>query len=512
MAQSRDSRKKATLWNYLFLNVGFLIAVVNGILIVPLYLHFINSSVYGAWLATGNILNWITMVDPGVSGVMLQRVAHAKGKGNKQEIGLTITSGIAISLILFALAVIIGYSISFFIADIAKINDAYKTDIITAFRIAIWGTAFSLLANTFTNIILAYQKTKIHGMFLNGINIAGIVVNIILLVGGFGVFSLAYANLFRGGATLAYAVLVSRYLIKKDEVGLKFETKYFKSFSKIFTYTFSSRLFDTLASNIDLILVSRYLGSHYVTILDLCRRPIKIVSGLANNITISMLPALSHLFGSGDKQTIKAVAFRIWTVILWTSCFIVSGFILFNNSLINIWVGNDLWIGTRDNIIMCVSFLLLAIGYNLSNITYSMGDIKNNSLINMVRNATYLILLYLLAKTMGITGVLLAFGVPLFILLYYYPKKVYEIALFTQADVKSILKETLVIAVITISCAVLSSVVNIRLNFGWLAVFGIIYAVLFFSALFIFSNRFRQEVIQLKKSISPKVRQLNIIR
>lgn len=508
MSNSYNSRKKSTLWNYLFLNVGFVIAIINGILIVPLYLHYINSAVYGAWLATGNILAWITMVDPGVSGVVLQRVAHAKGKGDKKEVGLTIASGIAISLVLFVLAVIIGYVVSFFISDIAKIDENYSADIIKCFRIAVWGTAFTLLAYTFSNIILAYQKTKIHGMFLNGINIAGIIINTILLIGGTGIFSLAYANLFRGAATLIYAVIVSRYLINKDAVTLKFELNYFKSFSKIFTYTFSSRLFEILASNIDLILVSRYLGSHYVTVLDLCRRPIKIVSGIANNITISMLPALSHLFGSGENQTIKVVAFRIWSIVLWVSAFIMGGFILFNHSLIKAWVGADFWIGTGNNILLCVSIFLLAIGYSLSNITYSMGDIKNNSLINILRNVIYVILLYWLSKTMGLTGVLLAFCLPLIIPLLYYPKKVCEVSFFGRKDIKKIMQETFIVTGIILVCIAASWFFNIDFALPALMAGAIGYSVLFFFTLFILSNGFRHDVLQLKRSLLLKVKGL----
>lgn len=499
------SRKKTTLWNYLFLNVGFVILVVNGILIVPLYLHYIGSAVYGAWLATGNILNWITIVDPGVSGVILQRVAHANGKNDKTEVGLAVASGVAISMVLFALSLVLGYTISFFIDDIAKIDTKFRVEIISSFRIAIWGTAFSLLANTFTNVVLAYQKTKIHGFFLNGINITAIIINVCLLLTDFGVYSLAYTSLFRGFATLLYSVIVSRYLIKKDNVFLKFELVYFKSFSKIFTYTFSSRLFDIIASNIDLIVVSRYLGSHYVTVLDLCRRPIKIATSLSNNITISMLPALSHLFGAGDAKTIQTVALRIWRVILWLSAFIIGGFILFNHSLIITWVGKELWIGNTNNIVLCISFLLLAIGYNLSNITYSMGDIKNNSLINIVRNVVYLITLYFLSKAFGLTGVLLSFAIPLFILLAYYPKKVCQIAFFTKNNIRAVVNETSVVGIIIAVCSILSYSINIEVSFAWLIGLAALYAAFYIGMLFLFSKGFKGEMAGIRRQIISRI-------
>ena len=492
--QKNNSRKKTTLWSFLFLNIKFVISVVNGILIIPLYLYYIDSPVYGAWLATGNVLTWITMVDPGVSDVLLQRVSFALGKNDKNEVGVAITSGIFISIVLFILSMGIGYALSFFISDIANIDHQYRSEIETSFRIAIWGTVLSLVSNTFSNIILAFQKTKLHGIYVNGIMFFSIIVNVVLLVMHFGVYALAYTSLFRGLSTFGAAVILALFLIHQNKIKLRFQFDYFKTFSKVFVYTFSSRLFDTFASNIDLIIVSRYLGSQAVTVLDLSRRPLRIVSGLANNVTISMLPALPHLFGSGETEKIKSTIMRIWMIILWMSGFIIGGFILFNFSLVNNWVGAQFWIGNTNNVIMCLSFLLLSIGYNLSNITYSMGDIKNNSLINLVRSIAYLFFLFILAKTIGMPGVLLAFLLPLFIMVWYYPRKVCKEARLSTIEMKILIKESLLIGAVILAVIIASYCFVIQLSWLWLIIGSGIYAAGFLGLLVCCSDPFRKEI------------------
>ncbi len=496
MAENKNdhSRKKTTLWNFLFLNIGFVISIFNGILIIPLYLHYIDSSLYGAWLATGNILTWITVVDPGVGDVLLQKVAFAIGKNDKKEIGVAIASGIIISAGLFILSVLIGYLFSFFIGDIAKINPLYRHDIINCFRIALWGTAFSLLADTFRNIVLAYQKTKINGMFLYSVIVIAIVLNIVLLVLHFGVYALAYAALFRGAAIFAYSLVLTIILIRKNKVHLTFQRQYFKSFSGIFAFTFSSRLFETIATNIDLILVARYLGTGAVTVLDLSRRPLKLASGLSNNITISMLPSLPHLFGSGQMEKIRITVMRIWTTLLWSSGFLICGFVLFNYNLTSNWVGKQYWVGNGNNIIMCVSFFLLSIGYNLSNITYSMGDIRNNSIINVVKSIVYLGFLFILAKTMGMTGVLIAFLLPLVIIVVYYPRKVTTEAVLSKENRKDILTETVRICLLILVCALLVSALHYDLSWGGLIAAGALYTALFAVLLYYSSRLFRNEM------------------
>jgi O-antigen/teichoic acid export membrane protein len=500
---SVGSRQKSTLWNFFFLNIGFIITIFNGILMIPLYLHYMSGPVYGAWLATGNILTWITIIDPGVAGVILQRVSFSIGKNDREDIGLAITSAILISTVLFFIAMLFGYALSFYIGGIAKIDVRYRGDIIGAFRIAMWGTAFSLLADTFRNIILAYQKTKFHGILLYSVLVASIVLNVVLLVMHMGVYALAYTSLFRGVLIFGFALFYSLMLLKKNQIKFNFKYLYFKSFSKIFAFTFSSSLFETIASNVDLILVSRYLGSQAVTVLDLCRRPIRMVSGVANNVTISMLPSLPHLFGSGDNEKIKATITRIWNVIIWITGFIIGGFILFNYSFISDWVGNKFWIGNTNNIILCISILLWSLGYNLSNITLSMGDIKNNSLLTIIRSILYIIALFSLAKLFGMTGVLIAFLIPGITMVSYYPKKLYQSVLTKDLGLL-ILREALLTCFILIVCAIISRLFIINLKWFWLIIYSGIYSITFLFTAAIFSRSFKNEIMNVVSMVKLK--------
>jgi O-antigen/teichoic acid export membrane protein len=499
------SRKRSTIWNFVFLNVGFFITLCNGLLIIPLYLHYITAPMYGAWLATGNILTWITIIDPGVSGVLLQRVSFYIGERNKEQVGLAITSGILISSVLFFFALLAGYGLSFFMIDIARIDSAYSKDILGSYRIAMWGTALALLADTFRNIILAYQKTRQHGIMLYSVQIAGILLNVILLVMHAGVYALAYSSLFKGFFTLLFAVIYSIILLKQHRTRLRFNGRYFISFSRVFAFTFSSSLFETVANNIDLIFISRYLGSQSVTILDLCRRPVRMMCGLANNITVSMLPSLPHLFGSGNQEKIKITVVRVWNFIFWISGLTIGGFLIYNHSFVSQWVGSRFWIGSLNNVFICLSIFLWTIGYNLSNITLSMGDIRNNSIVTIVRSIAYIAALFLLVRILGMTGAILAFLVPSLIMVVYYPQKLTRATLNSQLR-HAVISEARLVALILVPCSVISFLFKASLGWVALAVWSGIYGLLFVALLFMFSPSFKRELHTIISGIKSKLR------
>src|SRR3989339_378218 len=131
------SRTRATKWNLFFHYASIGLMMISGVILVPLYLKFISIGLYGAWLATGNVLMWLTALDPGLSTVIQQRVGAAYGNKDISAIGRTIPGGVALALI-FSLAILIaGGAASFYIADIVHLANPADSDILQkAFMLA----------------------------------------------------------------------------------------------------------------------------------------------------------------------------------------------------------------------------------------------------------------------------------------------------------------------------------------------------------------------------------------
>jgi Na+-driven multidrug efflux pump len=64
---------------------------------VPVSVSHIPLDLYGAWLASGNILAWATMIDPGFGLLTQQQVATTYGAGNLDSAGKIITGGVLLN-------------------------------------------------------------------------------------------------------------------------------------------------------------------------------------------------------------------------------------------------------------------------------------------------------------------------------------------------------------------------------------------------------------------------------
>ena len=70
---------------------------------VPVSVSHIPLDLYGAWLASGNILAWATMIDPGFGLLTQQQVATTYGAGNLDSAGKIISGGVLLNFIVAAL-------------------------------------------------------------------------------------------------------------------------------------------------------------------------------------------------------------------------------------------------------------------------------------------------------------------------------------------------------------------------------------------------------------------------
>ena len=68
------NKYSASLFNFLFNSTNSIVAIINGIVLVPIYFKFMSISTYGAWLATGNIVAMIGLMESGFASVITQKM------------------------------------------------------------------------------------------------------------------------------------------------------------------------------------------------------------------------------------------------------------------------------------------------------------------------------------------------------------------------------------------------------------------------------------------------------
>ena len=431
--------KKVLKWNFVFQYGYVLTNIFNSIILLPLYVKHIDSATLGIWLATGNVLNWITLTDPGVGDVLQQKIAELKGKNLKQEVGLTIGAGLFASSIILFFSIIVGFIFYFLLGTIINKDVSIYPHLQTALMLSIIAIGMSLVSFSMSGINQGLQNSADVAIATILANVLFLIINVILLYKGFGVISIAFANLTRSVFINIYNFVSMLKVMKLEQLKMQFNFPFFKKFIKIFSFTSISRIITGLSGSIDMIMLARFIPPSMITVYEINKRPINMTSGLIGRHSVALMPLVSHGKGMGDEENVvKFIGsqFKIYSYAVLMAALL---FWLTYKNLISAWTGSSKFAGDTILYFLIANFFLGLIGYFMSNMCYALGDIKNNSLINMIKGALLGVTMYFVAQKYGIIGTLCVFlFIGSFTDIFYFSYRLFKLGFLKSAVIKNI--------------------------------------------------------------------------
>ncbi|MBZ9728689.1 oligosaccharide flippase family protein [Salegentibacter sp. JZCK2] len=498
----KTKRKNAVKWNLAFQYLSLALGVIKGFLIVPIYFLFIDTELYGYWVATGSILVWINIIDPGAGTVLQQKVGYEYGNKNINRLNNLIGSGIIIGSIICGIALIFSYTFSFFIPQLLGfVNFKQEEVLINAFNIAAIGACFSLVTSVIRGVNYGMQNTKMPGLIEILASIIGIGVNVVMLYLGYGLYSIAFMLFVNGVLTALGNLIFLR--ISSIKYGLNIHYSFVETFPlfKEFTYTFFSRLVNTLTSNFDLIIIARFIGAEMVTVIEMTRRPFKMAEGIVYKPAVALSPAISHLQGENKPEKLNNLLFKFFHFLIWAYCLIISGFLLFNQSLITLWLSEEMFAGILLSLLIVVGLSLKGFFSSIGNLNFALGDIKESSKIIVAQNLLYVVFVIVLGKFFGIIGILAAL-LPsvLFTSSWYHLKRLKGKGIFTSLNISYILKNLFLAMLVCVACYYLQPYLLIN-NWFDLISYASIYVTIFLIFFATFSKMFRTTLIPVFRKI-----------
>jgi len=157
-------------------------SLLINLILVPIYLGLLDTSLYGVWLALSSIVTWFQFFDLGLGNGLRNKLVEAK-EGIQEYTESQLVSSAYAMVCLPALLLIAGFSVLPFFLDIGKllrIESQVSNDLL-ALTLMWLGLSFGvqLVLKTITYIYLADQKASMN----NAVNFS---MNILLLLALYG--------------------------------------------------------------------------------------------------------------------------------------------------------------------------------------------------------------------------------------------------------------------------------------------------------------------------------------
>ncbi len=363
MSDPAPVRRRVFAWGAVFGYSGLAFTLLRNVLLVPLYLHYIDLGEFGAWLATGGALVQLLVTDFGLTGVITQRVAALAGGRDAHAVRALAAAGLVNALLLaLALSALSSLAAAWLPAT-QGLSAIQHARVVDCFLIAVAANGCGVVSSAALAALRGAQRPVAAGSVALIADLASVAVTLACLFSGWGLYGLALGLLTRSligaGGALASLALAFGTGIQAWRPSLAQSLSMWRDAARFFATSIAMRM----QTQANILLVGIFLGPHAAAVYGLTVRAHETVHIVIAQLNSAFGPVLAHLAGAGNFERLDAVIRRLLPLVAALSAIGAGCVVALNHSFVNLWVGSDAFGGLPLTVGMGVALWLTTIAY-----------------------------------------------------------------------------------------------------------------------------------------------------
>lgn len=348
-----------------FAYAQFASAIVIGILLVPLMLDRLGARTYGLWLATGELLAYVALLDIGIFSVLPWMIAEADGRQDTTALRAFVVNGLsvggAVSCVYLA-----GAATWLWLADAVGMSASDRALLFGPLMLVVVVTGLTYPLNLFTAVLTGLQDFTFSGTIavVQGVLRAGLIAG--LLLGGAGLYALAM-----GAAVPAVVGLVASALRVRriaPELFTDWERPTWGGVRSLLREGLGGWLggFGWKLSAASQALVITYVGTPAMVPVFACTAKLtQLFTQLSWVLPDSGLIGLAQIHGEGRAERVREVAGGILRLLLTLSGGVALMALAVNQSFVSVWVGDAFFGGVTLNMLLAAAAVVTSLVHGL---------------------------------------------------------------------------------------------------------------------------------------------------
>lgn len=395
--------KAGAVLNY----VAIILNMVIGLLYTPYMLRMLGQAEYGLYSLAASIIAYLTVLDLGFGNAIIRYTAkfRAEDKVNEQKymFGMFLILYMGIGII----AVIAGSLLSFNVESIfsAKMTE-YEVD---RTRIMLWlmtfNLAFTFPMSIWGSIMTAYERFTFPRIVSIVRSVLNPLVMVALLAIGYKALAMVIVTTIFNVVTLLINYWYCKNKLKIEVRYGKFDFKFLKEVSIYSFWIFLNAIMDKIYWSTGQFVLGIYRGTVAIAIYAVAIHLQNMFMMFSTAISSVFLPKVTAMVAKGDNEKDISDLFirtgRIQYILL---SLILTGFIIFGRSFINLWAGE----GYQEAYLYALMFFIPLTVPLIQNmgiiILQARNQMKFRSLLYIVIAVVSLVSSFPLAKYYGGMG------------------------------------------------------------------------------------------------------------
>lgn len=407
------SRTRNVLWGAWLALALTGLQVVQGVLLMPLYLRHIPVERYGLWLATGNVIALVTIVDPSVGEIVRVKLAHALGAADTGAAEEAAGTALALSAVVSVVLLALGALVVAFVP--ALLGQGAAGDLQRALVACVVGTVLVIASYVLSDMLEAAQFQRESALVTLAAVALGIGATFLGLTRwGWGLLALGIAPLVRGAVSLAaLAPLLARALRASGVRRLRLRRAQAADFVRTGILTTLSRIGYTAMQQSDALLVTVLVGPEATVVYALTARARDLLQTLPARTASATVPAIAHKLGSaaGDPRERAATSRAVLGVLAGSIAFggaLMAAYAATNAAFMQLWVGRAYSGGQPLTILLALAGIAVTLREAYMTALAGFGRLRTVAVQRLAEAAARTVLAVVLLRTLGLAGLAIA--------------------------------------------------------------------------------------------------------
>ena len=381
-------------------------AIVVGILLVPLMLDQIGARLYGLWLATGELLGYVGLLDLGVFAVLPWMIAEADGRRDRAAIRRFVVHGLLVGVavaLLYLGAVALAWHL---LPDLFGLSAGDRARLAGPLTLLVLVTAATYPLYLFLALLNGLQDFTFSGALalVQAVLRAGLTLG--LLFAGAGLYALTIG----AAAPLVVALvagMVRAWVLAPDlfRVGTR---PSWRGVVTLFREGIGGWLagFGWKLGSASYALVITALGAPVLVPVFVCTAKLsQLLTNLSWVLPDSGLVGLAQIHGEGRVERVREVAGGMLSLLLVLAGGVVCLQLALNPAFVHLWVGAEFFGGLRLNILLAALVMLSSLVHGLNVVESVLGFRLRVGVAVLIGGAVQFGLALLLGRWWGLQGV-----------------------------------------------------------------------------------------------------------
>jgi O-antigen/teichoic acid export membrane protein len=361
------------------------------------------------WLATGNLVAWLSLVDPGLNAVIQQRIAAAYARGDLGTVSRLRTHSYVLSILLALVIAFIGLAAAPWVSRfVTRLACDRPGDVMSAYYWACVGTGAMTAAYGTAVVNIGMQAPIISGAIYLVSQIGNLVTILGFLYAGLGVVSIPLGLLSQAIVLIIGHVAYSAWRFTREAIPASLSLAGAAAILRDSKGTIMSRLAGALTTNTDMLVAATFLGPSQAVAANMTQKGPGLLRMFIDRISHSAMPSLSAIHAGSDPDRSGRSAALLLRAVIWLAIPSAVGIMLFNRTFVGLWVGRQHYAGDVATAIIALTVIAMGLEVTLSNLATAFGLFQANGRMQLIKSVLSGLFAVVLAWSLGLRGLLAA--------------------------------------------------------------------------------------------------------